>query len=192
MKKTVLLLLLASALIFAFTPQKHVDKSLTGTIVAFGGLKTKIPDGWALCDGSLQKTNDRKYSDLYKVIGTAWGGRTSGYFALPDLRGQFLRGVSEDINTDPEKEGRLASRPDLIAASNTDGISGNSGNSVGSKQEDMVIKHAHDIGGLDAIGKGCNSTLSGCGPANAQHPTAPYGGSETRPKNAYVYYIIKL
>lgn len=60
-----------------------------GSIVAFGG--DVAPSGWLLCNGKLLLKTD--YADLYNAIGTNWGSDTALDFRLPDLRGQFLRGV---------------------------------------------------------------------------------------------------
>lgn len=68
-----------------------MSEILTGAIIAFAG-KT-IPTGWELCDGREVSSTDNKYRDLFKVIGTVWGGNGNPNFRLPDLKGTFLRGV---------------------------------------------------------------------------------------------------
>ena len=60
-----------------------------GTISAFGG-KT-APSGWLLCNGQL--VNRADYPALFAAIGTTYGiGDGSTTFAIPDLRGRFVRG----------------------------------------------------------------------------------------------------
>ena len=59
-------------------------------------------DGWLVCNGS--QYSQSSYSKLYGVIGTGFcsvrnGGCSSGYFAVPDYRGFFLRGVSYPSTT---------------------------------------------------------------------------------------------
>jgi hypothetical protein len=60
-----------------------------GTILPFAG--NKVPDGWLFCDGVSYPVAD--YQDLASVLGAT--GATST-FAVPDLRGRFLRGVNDD------------------------------------------------------------------------------------------------
>ena len=59
-----------------------------GQIVGFAS--TVAPEGYLVCDGSSYYQFD--YPELYAMIGNQFGG-PSGYFNVPDLRGQFLRGA---------------------------------------------------------------------------------------------------
>lgn len=69
----------------------YVDRIIPpGVISAFGG--TVAPDGYALCDGSLQSTTDEDFQTLFGVIGYAYGG-SGGSFNLPDLRDRVAVGV---------------------------------------------------------------------------------------------------
>lgn len=52
------------------------------------------PDGALLCDGSEYSTT--VYPDLFAVLGYDWGG-SGATFAVPDLRGQFVRGASSTL-----------------------------------------------------------------------------------------------
>jgi len=61
-----------------------------GAIMPYAG--ANAPDGYLLCDGAeVEKT---KYSQLYDIVGTAYGVTTLGVntFRLPDLRGRFALG----------------------------------------------------------------------------------------------------
>lgn len=150
-----------------------------GTIVAFGGDIDRIPFGWLLCDGSSISANDKQYTNLYNAIGTSWGGNSLS-FNLPDLRGLFLRGVDNGKGNDPD----IALRTAMTTG-------GNSGNKVGSFQPDELGSHYHlftmrqDPGANNEAAGGTN------GVRNHAAATDPAGGNETRPKNAYVNYIIK-
>jgi len=44
------------------------------------------PSGWAKCDGQLLLTAQNP--ELFKLIGTTYGGNGDNTFALPDLRGR--------------------------------------------------------------------------------------------------------
>jgi hypothetical protein len=84
---------------------------LIGMVVAFVGDSSeseKVAPHWKLCDGrSLQVA---EYMYLFQVIGWTFGrgddkgGRTT--FALPDLRGYFLRGVDASGTRDLDAEQR--------------------------------------------------------------------------------------
>ncbi len=51
-----------------------------------------VPEGWALCDGSIYKVSD--YQALYSLIGNTYGGTASSTFALPDLRSKVPVGTA--------------------------------------------------------------------------------------------------
>jgi len=187
MKKSSLVLVLLFEVIIMFGQP-------SGSIIAFGGPKNKIPKGWVVCDGKLYNRADTAYKKLFNAIGVSWGGDGVNKFAVPDLRGLFLRGVSEKSNVDPDTLLRTKSRPDLNS-------SGNGGNAVGSKQQDDIKEHTHKYQDAYFAEVNCgNQGLEGNkgesdndnGRCANEQTTAPSGGAETRPKNAYVYYIIKL
>jgi microcystin-dependent protein len=175
-----------------------------GTILPFAGPKSKIPFGYLACDGATYNTSD--YPVLFNVIGASWGGSGS-QFKVPDLRGMFLRGVSEGSNVDEDKASRAA-----IATG------GNSGNDVGSVQTEGTKSHNHSgttstdgnhthdwkhgTEGDDSGSGGSNNEFTLAGgtttdvmTTNGDHShtftTSSSGGNETRPDNAYVYFIIK-
>ncbi|MBO9570124.1 MAG: phage tail protein [Cellulomonas iranensis] len=47
---------------------------------------TRLPDGWLVCDGSLQQISG--YDALYTILGTTYGGNGVQTFGVPDLRGR--------------------------------------------------------------------------------------------------------
>lgn len=57
--------------------------------VAFG----RAPENWALCNGQLVSV--AQYQALFSLIGTYFGGNGTTTFALPDLRGRTIRGLSD-------------------------------------------------------------------------------------------------
>jgi microcystin-dependent protein len=154
-----------------------------GSIIAFGG--RNIPNGWLLCDGNT--VSRTQYNNLFLAIDSVWGnGDGFSTFHLPDMRGQFLRGVSASSNADPDTTLRIAKFN-----------GGNTGNKVGSYQSDTIQTHNHfiPIGVLSTQFNAGNGIPNGSSsiPIDFYNPrlTSSFGGSETRPKNAYVYYIVK-
>lgn len=144
---------------------------LVGMIAAFplisaGGIYTP-PGGWLLCNGALVST--ATYANLFARIGTIFGSG-SGTFALPDLRGYFIRGVDDGKGVDSNRV-------------------------MGSFQDDAFQTHTHtvwlsknssddfDTSGGSGSGRNKDDSQSGLPSAGS--------GSETRPKNIALYYCIK-
>ena len=100
-------------------------------------------------------------------------------FRVPDMRGVFLRGVADANGADPDRNSRTASA-----------IGGNTGNQVGSYQGDAFKSHSHSVTSRNVAGSGGNRVWTHISP-NETQSTGNTGGSETRPKNVYVNYIIK-
>jgi microcystin-dependent protein len=156
-----------------------------GIVVAFAG--TSIPTGWKLCDGSKLDRNKKEFAALFDAIGTVHGGDGNPNFLLPDYRGMFLRGVDHGAKRDPEADTR--------SPPGADDNSGNSGNAVGSVQMDQLRSHQHRLPRevWAFTGKGSNQRPSDAeGGAGVVATNDDGGGEETRPKNAYVDFIIKL
>jgi microcystin-dependent protein len=152
----------------------------SGSIMAFAG--STIPTGWIICDGT--EVSRVTYADLFASIATIWGqGNGTSTFNLPDLRGRFLRGVDGIAGNDPDAATRTALN-----------IGGNTGNNVGSYQLDDLKAHNHTFHDIAYPGNpfGNNPGYTLGSQARQTYNTSSTGGSETRPKNAYVIYIIKL
>lgn len=78
-----------------------IFKLQTGEICAF--MATKAPRGFLICDGSIYNINDYKnlarfFKDQFGSI-NKFGGDGETTFAVPDLRGEFLRGTGENSHT---------------------------------------------------------------------------------------------
>jgi microcystin-dependent protein len=168
-----------------------------GMIVPFAGPAENIPEGWLLCDGSAVSRND--YANLYTAIGVCWGtGDGATTFNLPDLRGMFLRGVSGESGNDADADNRI-----LLTDNG-----GNTGNNVGSYQGDAIRNITGNFNGVDRnslIGKTTQGVFytqsgkyQGCGDGDEDNALVYFDtsrvvpvGSDNRPKNVYVTYIIK-
>lgn len=170
--------------------------TFVGMIAPFAGPADKIPAGWLLCDG--RAVSRTQYQSLFDAIGVSWGkGNGSSTFNVPDLRGMFLRGVSGDSSRDEDAESRMAVSE-----------GGNTGNKVGSYQEDAI----RNITGVQTNSPS-RSAMTGAfyqtetkvrnfSQADTKYNTPQIGfdasrapgvttGSDNRPKNVYVTYIIK-
>lgn len=182
----------------------RIHENIIGEVIAFAG--ASIPENFLPCDG--RAVSRTVYANLFAVIGTTHGqGDGSTTFNIPDYRGRFLRGIDGLAGNDPDKASRTAM--------NTGGATGNN---VGSVQGDMYGSHTHI---QDAHNHSQNAHSHGIatGNANANNVTnlsstaartqtnntdsatatnnpatatnQNSGGNETRPKNAYVNFIIR-
>ena len=175
-----------------------------GTVIAFAG---KVSDpvnpgqqpafttvvssqGWLLCDGNKLKKQD--YGKLYQALGDLYnrGDEKSDEFRLPDYRGYFLRMTDMGSGNDPDASSRKL----------TDGTTSND---IGSIEQDALQQHQHSVPNpgppTSPAGAGAtpaviqvSQTLSGEPTDNLlQPPGTVRTSSETRPKNVYVYYLVK-
>jgi len=165
--------------------KQYVDTVMpSGMIMPFAG--TSAPTSWLACNGAAISRST--YATLYNAIGTTWGtGDGSTTFNVPDLRGMFLRGTGTNA---------------------TGSSSGAVGPSVGAYAADTYLNHTHtDSGHTHTIAQSnsslvwnttstsgsfvnaTGSTTTSTGTANIQASTT--GGTETKPKNYGVLYIIK-
>ncbi len=180
----------------------------------------KIPPvGWLFCNGDT--VSRTKYAALFGSISIAHGaGDGVNTFNLPDYRGTFLRGVDHGAGRDPDASSRPAASSGGQAGDNAGSIqqdsfaSHNHGGSVSLEDANVTLQdpgHRHPAifvasGGGDyftvnnAFTTSSSNTFAYGGKATTgitlsqsahTHTVTGDGGSETRPKNAYVDYIIK-
>lgn len=154
----------------AVTPKKLKDQMPlfglgvpTGAVLPFAG--ESAPDGYLICDGSsISRTN---YADLFSVIGCCYGsGNGSSTFSIPDLRGEFIRGLDGGRGVDRNR-------------------------TLGEPQMDEIRSHTHTI----TVGPSTLSTgNTGGGNRSSDEGTVDsgaFGGGETRPRNLAMNFIIK-
>ncbi|MCU0919032.1 MAG: phage tail protein [Burkholderiaceae bacterium] len=154
-------------------PKQQLDAAIaplypvpTGAVVAFA-MSDPWPSGWLACDGGAYSRST--YSALFAMIGTTYGaGNGSTTFNVPDLRGEFVRGLDLGRGVD-------------------------AGRGLGTWQADEVRSHTHDMGS-EAGGSGNYTTPVDSGGVDetlAGNPTSAYGGAETRPRNVALMYCIR-
>jgi microcystin-dependent protein len=135
-----------------------------GSIQALAYVPGAPISGWLYCNGDAVSRST--YADLFAAIGTTYGvGDGSTTFNLPDLRGVFLRGRD-------------------------DGKGYDSGRTIGSYQADDNKAHTHTYSAFTQAAPN-NFSISGS-PANAQLGTFTTSsqGTEARPKNIAIHYVI--
>lgn len=133
-------------------------------------------NGYLKCNGgAVSRTT---YANLFAAIGTTYGvGDGSTTFNLPELRGEFIRGLDDSRGVD-------------------------SGRSLGSAQGFLNAQHTHDspvstngfwtdIGGLFAVnigGSGANMNRA----LVTGNQSGSFAGGEARPRNVAMYAVIKI
>lgn len=142
-----------------------------GAVQAFA--MSTVPTGWLACDGALVSRS--AYPALFLAIGVVYGaGDGSTTFAVPDLRGEFLRGWAGAGSVD-------------------------AGRGIGTAQGDAFKSHDHDV--VNNVGGGAtysvqlqHAQVTGPGQGDELVVTGAIlarGGSETRPRNVAVAYCIR-
>jgi microcystin-dependent protein len=146
-----------------------------GAVQAFA--MNSAPSGWLAADGS--NVSRTTYAALFSAIGTTYGvGDDSTTFALPDLRGIFVRGSGSQT------------------------ISGITYNKTfAAKEGDAMQGHRHTYGGgystYNVVGGGSGifgapSTETTNDPVSDGTNGTPRTASETRPANIAMLYCIKF
>jgi len=174
-----------------------------GSVIGFAGQVSdplqegsKQPDnstivesqGWMVCDG--RPLNIADYNVLYAAIGELYntGRQGSGQFCIPDYRGYFLRMVDLGTGNDPDASGRTPVGSGLVG-------------DPGSIQYDALQDHVHQVNNakVPQIPMGGEGSEINSLPGDTEGPSTPPNATtvnvsqnETRPKNIYIYYLIKF
>lgn len=155
--------------------------NIVGQVCFFG--MTTPPTGFLSCNGAA--VSRATYASLFAAIGTTYGaGNGSTTFAVPDLRGEFVRGLDDGRGIDPSR-------------------------AVGSAQAQEVENHGHPYRASYAAQGGAQSSSTGGfmhytntvstrtsftgTPTNTQgQGIGGSGGVETRPRNVALLACIKF
>jgi microcystin-dependent protein len=179
-----------------------------GTIEAYGLDISKLPNDsiWLPCDG--REIWKGAWPEFYALAGSTYGRAGTDSVYLPDFRCLFLRGVDGGMTGMRDGNDTLRDPDAGIRGMMRDGANG--GNNVGSIQGDAVGPHTHEFSlnmraGSDALNGSDPATVKdpaqGSNSANVPGPQSYVTsngiatgtvGQESRPKNAYVYWIIKV
>ncbi|EAQ64010.1 35 kDa protein-like [Marinomonas sp. MED121] len=184
----------------AFTPPAIMGDAMpVGSVIAFAGeirtsgdkpFETNLPMfNWLKCDGSSLEV--AQYPELFSALGYRYGG-SGQKFNLPDLRGEFLRGV--DVDSSNNKKASLEGRK---------GAANGGNHEVGSTQGFALQSHVHTY----QKPKRAMPILAEPGVSTTQIPLSQEDTStpkssqknenlalsdkETRPVNTFVYWLIK-
>lgn len=179
--------------------------SPTGSIMPYVG--ATAPAGWLLCDGSAIPQGN-EYTALKTILGSNGTPATN----VPDLRGMFMRGTGTNATA-----GYTSNTGPSVKAFQGESVGTHNHTQQGTFTSNTVGDHAHEIYGYS--GGTTSSTVSRVAlRTTVENPSggnddAPYGttgagshshtvtvsgtttnnsGTETRPVNYGVNYIIKI
>ena len=155
-----------------------------GSSIPVGGILiwpgSLVPLGFLECNGAAVSRTG--FSVLFTLIAVHYGaGNGSTTFNVPDYRGEFLRGWAHGSTNDPDK------------ASRTNRGDGVTGDNIGTKQATQLKAHNHLVAEYSGAQEGVitfshiNANTNG----DIGNRTGSTGGSESRPRNVNVMYIIK-
>lgn len=175
------------------TTKQYVDSvassgSPVGTIVAYAG-PSGTPTGWLDCDGTAYPTSGATAA-LFSVINYYFGG-SGGAFNVPDLRGMFVRGLDTTGAIDPgrtfgtRQNSQIERHKHLsVGEGQPDSPWGKTpqGGFRGIRQSDTDNFYWYTNNGGDEYGSVAGSALWN---------RVGLIGSETRPVNVALRYIIK-
>ena len=143
----------------------------TGVVLPFAYSFSSAPAGWLICDGTLYSTTT--YAALYALLGTLYGSG-SGTFAVPDLRGYFIRG--KGTNSDGTMAGTFGVKQ-ADAFQGHDHPNGAGGNYSTAAGGDFGLATHNGVASGAPMVLGTNGT--------------PRIAAETRPANIAMLYCIK-
>jgi microcystin-dependent protein len=145
--------------------------TLVGQVSHFA--MSSAPTGWLKCNGAaISRTT---YSALFTAISTTFGaGNGSTTFAVPDLRGEFIRGWADNRTGVPDS-GRT------FGSFQTDEF----------KQHNHTIYHSYGSGGGNGVSIGSAPYYGGVTNNQPQATTNSGTSTETRPRNYALLACIK-
>ena len=170
----------------------------SGTVHLFA--TTTAPSGYLECDGSA--VSRATYADLFTVIGTTWGaGNGSTTFNLPDLRGEFVRGWDNGRGADSSRS-FASSQSDQNKQHNHGVTDPGHNHSINDPGHIHQVQYSNSDSG-DGVIEESGTGLSGQEPtlsattgitinsASTGISIQNDGGSEARPRNIAMMYVIK-
>ena len=160
---------------------------------------TTAPSGYLKCNGAA--VSRTTYADLFAIIGTTWGeGDGSSTFNVPDLRGEFVRGWDDSKGTDSGRS-FASSQSDQNKQHNHGVSDGGHNHGINDPGHIHQVEYSNSDSG-DGVIEESGEGFSGYEPTEIAYTgisvststsvsVANAGGSEARPRNVAMMYVIK-
>lgn len=173
---------------------------------------TTVPSGYLECNGD-QNVSRTTFAALFTAIGTQYGaGNGSTTFGLPDLRGEFVRGLDRGRNVDTGRNigefqaaafGQHNHAIDLTTSNksltgalshNSSSMAQNPGTASGvfSKTGNVSSIGAQNGGSGSASNLAIDASHDHTVTGNTDNQGSTSNSNETRPRNIAMMYIIKV
>ena len=153
---------------------------------------TTAPSGYLKCNGAA--VSRTTYADLFAIVGTTWGeGDGSSTFQLPDLRGEFVRGWADNGSVDSGRS-FASSQSDTNKQHNhtaTSTVTDPGPNHVYIDQQAHTAGYRPWKAGDNDCGQRNKNTSNAFTGISVSTSIANDGGSEARPRNIAMMYVIK-
>ncbi|MEP2979041.1 MAG: phage tail protein [Lentilitoribacter sp.] len=154
-----------------------VSNNIVGQVAFFA--KQDAPEGWLKANGAL--VSRTSYSQLFSAIGTLFGtGDGSTTFQLPDMRGEFVRGLDDGRGVDASRALAVHQSDELKAHEHL--LEGPAGHTHGTQFANGAYPTTFSY-----IPDSVNSMSA----YNDIWRTQETGGGETRPRNMAMLACIK-
>ena len=167
----------------------------TGSVHLMAG--NNVPSGYLKCNG--QAVSQTTYAALYQVIGATYG-QTATTFNLPDLRGEFVRGWDDSRGVDSGRDFGSAQGHEFFSHNHviTDPGHSHSINDPGHFHNVAYTNSDNGDGVIEESGTGFNgfeptepATTGIAINSNQTGISIQNQGSEARPRNIAMMYVIK-
>lgn len=153
-----------------------------GSVMHFAA--STAPAGWLKANGALVSRSS--YAALFAVVGTTFGaGDGSTTFALPDLRGEFVRSLDDGRGVDSSRN---------IGTNQTDALQNMTGAFYMYPNTAAYLSGASGTFNATTAGVGGTATQAGQGSAhqiNFNAANVARTATETRPRNVAMLACIK-
>ena len=157
---------------------------------------TTAPSGYLKCNGAA--VSRTTYADLFAIIGTTWGeGDGSSTFNVPDLRGEFVRGWADNGSVDSGRS-FASSQSDANKQHNHTATATSTVTDPGHNHvyvDQVAIQENYrpwKAGDNDCASRDKNTSNAFTGiSVSTSVSVANDGGSEARPRNIAMMYVIK-
>ncbi|MFS4437847.1 phage tail protein [Paracoccaceae bacterium GXU_MW_L88] len=172
----------------AFLKQMVEMASPAGALITFAG--TEPPSGWLECDGSQIRRDT--YAKLFAAIGTIFGdGDGETTFAVPDLRGQFVRGWDHGRGVDNARAMGSEQGDTIRNIKGQVDVRGHGADSLFGRNNPIMtgafLRHIGDVSYVQSSGNIGAGVESFEFDASRVVPTS----NENRPKNTALMFCIK-